>query len=1011
MLALNSGALLLGELGLILMTWPSIAKEETPLCGDFSIQSKAQKLTQLPNGAGNPIGEFLTRTSRARILREKGNYIESLKCSLSNQDFLVRKVNEASRAPLQALNALQLYNIYALLGDLKSAKSSINDAVALAETMGREKFQQDTSKGDIRANIYLKAAEAYYADDEAKSLAFLEKGASFLPKISRSSPISIAQVYISFGDQFAQMGFTENAIEHYSGAGLVYQKHKLEATPDYASLLTRLANQYSIMGKYAMSELLLDGAYLILAKNNRSRDEEAQQLKLMQAVLFSIRGQDNKALMILDEIIDEGVSQKRKSPITLEAILSKAEILLYKQDYLAIDNLLLNVVPNLQPNIEAYRETSPELIARLNLLAANLLVDGGKLQEAKIIAIDSFVLSVNKLGSRNPTTTAAAICLAEIYAKEGDYAHANELYITAVKSAVEQGSKILEAKTWADLARLEFKRRNYNLALAHVEKASALFLAFTAKEISRLPKADRLELYDQYSGILDFQYSLIKYYPEALTSSFERAINSRGLLTSIEKMQSLKLARSKYNGLKAVSIQSSNSDLSTALKPANRMQDQSRSAELILYQNNYSDSRNLFTNIPLLAKALAPDQAFVQYIRFKQYAVNPFANPVEQYAAFILLPNGAIRFITLGDARHLDKVIQDSFMASSQGLADANTQIKELHKKIIAPLNSVLIDKKRLVISLDSELNRIPFAAMSVATNDSASATKSYRFNIVNSPADIVKYSINESRTSGKQTPSVVIADPMYTQKSASILRDKNTSLTRSSLRSDIQRWAPLPFTREEAKIIAPLLNASMLLGADANISNLKGLVSPKILHIAAHAYFDPVPLELLAKNKFKASGVTSARLLYEHYLGNSGLVLSGMGGSSDSWHHVSLFSAEEAALLSLGNTEMVVLSACSTGDGITTAGNGVYGLQRSFFISGAKSVMMSLWKVDDRATEELMVRFYKRLKAGEGRSDALAAVQREFREGIPGKPDNWRHPYYWAAWQLVGDWGPIKGL
>jgi len=91
--------------------------------------------------------------------------------------------------------------------------------------------------------------------------------------------------------------------------------------------------------------------------------------------------------------------------------------------------------------------------------------------------------------------------------------------------------------------------------------------------------------------------------------------------------------------------------------------------------------------------------------------------------------------------------------------------------------------------------------------------------------------------------------------------------------------------------------------------------------------------------------------------------------------------------------------------------GEGVYGLQRSLTVAGARSTLLSLWKVDDAATQEFMTRFYTRLKAGEGRADALAAVQKEFRNGISGKPDGWTAPYYWAAWQLVGDWRPIKGL
>lgn len=90
--------------------------------------------------------------------------------------------------------------------------------------------------------------------------------------------------------------------------------------------------------------------------------------------------------------------------------------------------------------------------------------------------------------------------------------------------------------------------------------------------------------------------------------------------------------------------------------------------------------------------------------------------------------------------------------------------------------------------------------------------------------------------------------------------------------------------------------------------------------------------------------------------------------------------------------------------------GEGVYGLQRSLTVAGARSTLLSLWKVDDAATAEFMLRFYKRLKVGEGRSDALAAVQKEFRAGAAGN-GQWKDPYYWAAWQLVGDWKPIQGI
>jgi CHAT domain-containing protein len=79
--------------------------------------------------------------------------------------------------------------------------------------------------------------------------------------------------------------------------------------------------------------------------------------------------------------------------------------------------------------------------------------------------------------------------------------------------------------------------------------------------------------------------------------------------------------------------------------------------------------------------------------------------------------------------------------------------------------------------------------------------------------------------------------------------------------------------------------------------------------------------------------------------------------------------------------------------------------------MAGARSTLLSLWKVDDDATRAFMVRYYALLKEGKGRGEALVQVQREFRTDPAYKAKNWDHPYYWAAWQLTGDWKPIQGL
>ncbi len=104
----------------------------------------------------------------------------------------------------------------------------------------------------------------------------------------------------------------------------------------------------------------------------------------------------------------------------------------------------------------------------------------------------------------------------------------------------------------------------------------------------------------------------------------------------------------------------------------------------------------------------------------------------------------------------------------------------------------------------------------------------------------------------------------------------------------------------------------------------------------------------------------------------------------------------------------MVVVSGCDSGKGDIKSGEGVYGLKRAIAVAGARSSLLSLWKVDDAATAAFMESFYQNLKDGQGRADALAATQKEFRES-----ENllWNDPYVWAAFQLSGDWTPIEGL
>ena len=112
------------------------------------------------------------------------------------------------------------------------------------------------------------------------------------------------------------------------------------------------------------------------------------------------------------------------------------------------------------------------------------------------------------------------------------------------------------------------------------------------------------------------------------------------------------------------------------------------------------------------------------------------------------------------------------------------------------------------------------------------------------------------------------------------------------------------------------------------------------------------------------------------------------------------VLTALEAAGLDLWGTQLVVLSACETGLGDVHTGEGVYSLRRAVVLAGAESQVISLWKVDDEATKDLMVDYYRRLMAGEGRAEALRQAQLAM---LHSRARN--QPFYWASFISSGAW------
>ena len=180
-------------------------------------------------------------------------------------------------------------------------------------------------------------------------------------------------------------------------------------------------------------------------------------------------------------------------------------------------------------------------------------------------------------------------------------------------------------------------------------------------------------------------------------------------------------------------------------------------------------------------------------------------------------------------------------------------------------------------------------------------------------------------------------------------------------------------------------------------------MTGPRILHIATHGFFlEDVPaasdgaraLTIVRMDAGAAIGIPSNPLL------RSGLAFT--GANLQRAEDNGLVTALEASSLDLWGTRLVVLSACDTGVGEVRSGEGVYGLRRAFVLAGAEALVMSLWKVDDGATRDLMIAYYAGLARGEGRSDALRNAQLRMIHGSQADP------HFWASFVQYGEGGPL---
>ncbi len=448
--------------------------------------------------------------------------------------------------------------------------------------------------------------------------------------------------------------------------------------------------------------------------------------------------------------------------------------------------------------------------------------------------------------------------------------------------------------------------------------------------------------------------------------------------------------------------------------------------------------------------ALAADAVLVDIARFRPYIFESKGNEEHwrpaRYVAWITPPagKGNIEIVDLGAAEEIDEAIEavrqaieQSAMHIKQPANDeepaeraALVPITKLAALVLDPLKVHLTDAKELVLSPDSNLWLVPWAALPVEEGEYA--IERWRIRYVTSGRDLVTEQLVSQSARRKHSGPLIFADPDYNLDSKgllaatrAVLRGKETQLDLRGAVGRSESWRlrvnRLPATATEALLITPALRSyaheSPTLYSEqfALEGVLKFVESPQVLVLSTHGYYQP---DQEVKRDDKAAGLAAGDDLaggkrgallasdgqpLENPLLRCGLLLAGCNNPPTGDVDDGVVTGMEIVGCDLRGAELVVLSACQTGLGDVRNGEGVAGLRQAFQLAGARAVVSTLWRIPDTESAKLMGDFFNNLAAGQPKVAALANAQlaaikarRQTREAA--------HPYFWAAFTITGN-------
>ncbi len=563
--------------------------------------------------------------------------------------------------------------------------------------------------------------------------------------------------------------------------------------------------------------------------------------------------------------------------------------------------------------------------------------------------------------------------LGMVYRAKGKYQQALELYQQALNIVQEIGTRAWEANYLANLGMICNLLRQYPQAIEYEQKAVTI-----AREINDR-REEGFALNELGFALLNYGY--VTRAENVLRDAMEVRESLRGGLKDAHKVSLFDTQLDTYSLLQqALTLQQK---FKNALEIAER--GRARAFAELLYERVSANSVGVTHDLPTKETIDPPNLEEIQQIAKERKAtiVEYSIINLDHLFIWVIKPTGEITFhpvhlqplrqeqnTSLSDlvtqARKslgVEEKLRDDTLNTNQEISlpirHISEPLRQLHQYLIEPIANLLpSDPNAHVIFIPQrELFLVPFSALQDATG---------KF-LIEQHTILTAPSIQVLELTRQQRQRIEIIHNSSLQ-SQDVLVVGNPTMPTIPLTQPPQTLHSLPGAEAEAIAIASLFNTQAIIGDAATKVYIEKLMpKARLIHLATHGLLDDI----------KQLGVPGAIAL------------------APSDNDNGFLTAGEIPEMKL-NAELIVLSACSSGQGKIT-GDGVIGLSRSLFAAGVPSVIVSLWSVGDKSTQFLMTKFYQNLQHGMNKAQAL-------RQAMLTTMQRYRRPKSWAAFTLIGE-------